>query len=89
MLQTFIMQNPTAEELHFLLSVRAQGSAGRGWRLGGGEQRTQGLSQAWDWSRRGLSVSRDHRGLGQVGRAGAVSTAWWQVGQVGHSKASW
>ena len=35
MLQTFIMQNPTAEELHFLLSVRAQGSAGRGWRLGG------------------------------------------------------
>ena len=30
MLQTFVMQNPTAQELHFLLSVRAQGSAGRG-----------------------------------------------------------
>ena len=29
MLQTFIMQNPTAKELHFLLSVRARGSAGR------------------------------------------------------------
>lgn len=25
MLQSFIMQNPTAEELHFLLSVRGEG----------------------------------------------------------------
>ena len=30
MLQNFIMQNPTAEELHFLLSVRARGSVRRG-----------------------------------------------------------
>lgn len=30
MLQNFIMQDCTAEELHFLLSVRARGSVQRG-----------------------------------------------------------
>lgn len=44
MLQTFITQNPTAEELHFLLSVRG-GGGGAGHRQGWSEGEPRRMSQ--------------------------------------------
>lgn len=43
MLQCFMMQNPTTNELYFLLSVRAAGSGGEGWNGGEGGMRSSGL----------------------------------------------
>lgn len=77
MLQSFITQSPTAEELHFLLSVRLAGQRGSGGNvlrpgLGGprrAAQRKQGLDG-------GSSHTRHHSG-GEGGAAGGARGEVW------------
>lgn len=95
MLQTFIMQNPTADELHFLLSVRAEGQR----RVGLGQTVTKedvpgeaGPEVGAGSGPGGLRADllRDHSDLGQLGgRKGPGGRCSWYMGLKCHTKGSW
>lgn len=79
MLQTLLTRDPTADELHLLLSVRAAGSAGRATQVGLGQRVDQGRGPRGARAGSGAGsgpgglradLSRAHSDLGHLGEEG-------------------
>lgn len=93
MLQTLLTRDPTADELHLLLSVRAAGSAGRATQVGLGQRVDQGRgprgARAGSGAGSGPGVlradlSRAHSDLGHLGEEGrGLAGGHWMPHQRG------